>query len=85
MVHTLDFRLIFFGMAHEQCSCFAVQWVIRIGVSQELWQEDFKNVDHIYKLLTRQTLKLHSLLDVPNIGDQVWLMTSRQTEPLLIR
>ena len=50
MARTLHFRFVLLRMPHQKCSSLAVQWVIRVRVSEELREEDFENVDHIYEI-----------------------------------
>jgi len=88
---TFNPGLIFGGVSHQKRSGFAVQWVVGIGVTKQLWQEYFEYVDHIYKIRRDSSARKHQITRVdvrvgarlPNIGDQVWLMTSKQTDPLL--
>ena len=44
---TLDFRIVALGLAHQQRGRLAVERVRRVGIPQELGQEDLENVDHI--------------------------------------
>jgi len=44
---TFDFCLICLGLAHQECSGFAVQRIGGVRVAEELGQEDFEDVDHV--------------------------------------
>jgi hypothetical protein len=44
---TFDLDVVRFWILHQQRSGLAIQRVSRIGVSQQLWQEDLEDVDHI--------------------------------------
>ncbi len=44
---TFDFGVIALGFSDEQRRGLAVEGIRRVRVAQELWQEDFENVDHI--------------------------------------
>lgn len=78
-------------MTHEESSCFAVQGIIGIWVAQELRQEDLKYIYHVCNSIVSFSghpgaeADDRAGMNSPNIGDQVWLITSRQTEPLLAR
>lgn len=47
VINTFYFCFIACGIAHQHGSGLAVQGVCWVGVSQQLWQEDFENVDHV--------------------------------------
>lgn len=45
--HTFHLSLIGLWLPHHQCCCFAIQRIGRIGIAEELRQEDLKDVDHV--------------------------------------
>jgi hypothetical protein len=47
MKRTLYFGVVALGFSHEQRRSFAVQGVCGVGVSEELREEDFEDVDHV--------------------------------------
>lgn len=81
---TLDLRFILFRMPHKECSSLAIQRVVGVWVAQELGQENLKDVNHICATVRISEIIMNTR-KLPNIGDQVWLITSRHTEPLLAR
>ena len=44
---TFDLDIVCLGLFHQQRRRLAVQWIRRVGVSQQLRQEDLKDVDHV--------------------------------------
>lgn len=44
---TSDFRFIILGVTHHKRRCLTIERVARVGVSQELGKEDFKDIYHI--------------------------------------
>ncbi len=46
---TLHLPLVLRRMPHQKCSSLAIQWVIRVWVTEKLRKKDFKDVDHIYE------------------------------------
>ena len=44
---TLDLDIICLWLFHQKRRRLAVQRIRRIGVAQELWEEDFEDVDHV--------------------------------------
>ncbi len=46
-VRTLDFRVVALRLAHEEGSGLAIQGVCRVGIPQQLREEDLEDVYHI--------------------------------------
>jgi len=46
-IHTLDLSIVALGLPHKQSCSFSIEWVGRIWVSKELWEEDLEDIDHI--------------------------------------
>lgn len=67
-------------MAHHERGRFAIKRVVGVRVPEELREEYFEDVDHIWGPLN-QHQRHRRRADLPNMGDHVWLMTSRQTDP----
>lgn len=44
---TFHFSVVGLGLAHEHGCCFAVERVGRVGVAEELREEDLEDVDHV--------------------------------------
>lgn len=44
---TLDLCFVALGLSHQQSGSLAVQGIGRVGIPQELRQEDLENVDHV--------------------------------------
>lgn len=86
-VLTSNLALVRRGLPHEKCSCLAVERIVGVRVPQQLGKEDLENVDHVcgfwvlHTQVTGRAVRPHQ--NPPNIGLQVWLMTSKHTEPLL--
>ena len=73
------------GFPHHERGGLAVQWVGRVGVEEQLRQE---NVEDIQQVCARRVARARRAgrlraqsRGAPNIGLHVWLMTSRHTEP----
>ncbi len=47
MHRTFDFLLIHLGISHQKRRCLAVERIRWVGVSEELGQEDFEDIDHV--------------------------------------
>jgi hypothetical protein len=83
---TFHLCLVLLWMTHEQCSSFSVQRIVGVGVAQKLWKEGFEDILHSFSSQGGLTapVVLHEKVCSLNIGDHVWLITSRHTEPLLM-
>jgi hypothetical protein len=46
-VHTFDLGIVALGFPHQKRGCFTIKRVCGVGVSQELWEKDFEDVDHV--------------------------------------
>ena len=44
---TFDFLVVRLGVAHQQGSCLTIQGVRRVGVAQELREEDLEDVHQV--------------------------------------
>ena len=44
---TFNLRFISLWISHKQSGCFAIEGIRRIGVAQQLREEDFKDIDHV--------------------------------------
>lgn len=87
IVRTPDFLLVSFRFPHQHVRGLAIERITWIRVTQKLRQELFEDVHHVWRsrrnIIPASPEERGRLVCVPNIGDQVWLMTSRHTEPLL--
>lgn len=45
--HTFDPRLIARLIPHQHSRSLSIQWIARIWITEQLWQKDFENVDHV--------------------------------------
>lgn len=47
MRRTFDLGIVALRFPHEERSGFTIQRVGGVGISEELWDEDFEDVDHV--------------------------------------
>ena len=90
---TSDLCSICLGLSHEQGRCLPIQGVCRIGIQQKLWEEGLEDVHKVCTPTAWIGIEVRNpgcyhfaeacWQGAPNIGLQVWLMTSRHTEPAL--
>ena len=73
---TSDARIVLLWFPHEQRCRLAVERIGRVGIPQQLRQEHLEDVDHVVLCDQRRIVG-----EQRTIGDHVWLITSRQTEP----
>lgn len=65
VILTFYFGFVFGGLPHQQSSSFTVQRICWVGVAKKLWQEDLKDVDHIYFRRKKKKKAVRDQIDFP--------------------
>ena len=46
---TFDLGIICLWFPHQQCRCFTIEWVCRVGVQEQLREKRLEDVEQIYR------------------------------------